>query len=195
MINLNDESYDSKPGKQIFNNGVAGVVENVTVSIEKKKPEDKEKAPEYKVNFTDADGGVVNLSFWYVTEATKWKTVDEQIKAQAKSMKHLLHAMLGKETSLPSFSTPKEMLDGCMKMVHEASKAGTKFRVYANYGNTENPAQYIQMRSWVPFMQAMSDTEELLKKSSIENLIKITPDGATSTGTATSAAAVVDDWD
>jgi hypothetical protein len=195
MINLNDESYDSKPGVQIFNDGVPGIVENVTISIEKKKPEDKPNSPDYKVVFTDEKGGQTNLSFWYVTQANEWKTLEELVKAQAKSMKHILHALLGKETQLPSFNNATEMLNGCMKMIHDGAKNGVKFRVYTNYGTTQSPKAYLQVRAWVPFMQSMSDTEEVLKASNIENMVRLSADGSTSATSGTAAAAVADDWD
>ena len=47
MINLNDSAFDAKAGVAIFNEGKAGVVENVLLTVNKKKPEDKQGSPEY----------------------------------------------------------------------------------------------------------------------------------------------------
>ena len=33
MINLNDSAFDAKEGAAIFNNGVAGIVDNVTLGV------------------------------------------------------------------------------------------------------------------------------------------------------------------
>ena len=55
-INLNDESYNVKDSGPIFNGGVAGIAENVTMSIIKRKADDKDGAPEYKLVFTDDAG-------------------------------------------------------------------------------------------------------------------------------------------
>ena len=66
MINLNDSSFDASEGSAIFNNGNAGVAENVTMSIVKRKADDKPNSPEYKVVFTDENGGSCNTSFCLV---------------------------------------------------------------------------------------------------------------------------------
>ena len=54
----------------IFNGGNAGIAENVTLTINKKKPEDKEGSPDYKLTFTDENGGSCNSSFWYLNNTT-----------------------------------------------------------------------------------------------------------------------------
>jgi len=39
MYNLNDASFDAKEGAAIFNGGNAGIAENITIAVVKKKPE------------------------------------------------------------------------------------------------------------------------------------------------------------
>ena len=196
MINLNDASFDAKTSDVvIFNNGDAGLVENVTMTVAKRKPEDKENAPEYKLTFTDANGGSCNTSFWYVDKATAYATVDEQIVKQGKILKHILHAVYGADYQLPSFQDAKGMLDGCMKLIREGAGSG-KFRIFANYGTPEYPKQYIQPRSWVPFVESMgvSLAETRLVAGKNDNLVRITPD---SNETATAKADSIiegDEW-
>ena len=84
MYNLNDNGFDAKQGAVIFNNGVAGLVEDVKMSVYKKKPEDKENAPDYKVTFTDNNGGECSTSYWYVTKDTQYNTVDKQVRRKSK---------------------------------------------------------------------------------------------------------------
>lgn len=196
MINLNDESFDSKQGTLIFNNGTPGLVENVIISVDKKKGDDKPKSPDYKLAFTDEKGGVANMPFWFITEATQYKTVEELVKGQGKAMKHILHAMLGEATQLPSFNNAEEMLNGCMKMIHEACKSGIKYKVYTNYGTPDYPKSFIQVRPWVPFMQSMISELETLKASTIENMVRLASDKDTSDIPAGSTPAPAgDDWD
>ena len=54
MYDLNDNGFDAKQGVTIFNGGVAGLVNDLKMSVYKKTKEDKENAPDYKVVFTDA---------------------------------------------------------------------------------------------------------------------------------------------
>ena len=198
MINLNDSAFDAKAGVAIFNDGKAGIVENVIASENKKKAEDKQGSPEYKLTFTDEAGATCNSSFWYVEQATAYATVEELIKKQGTILKHILHAIYGADYQLPNFQSAKEMLDGCMKLIREGAAAGHKFRMFANYGSTQSVKNYIQPRSWVPFMEAMSvpAAESRLKVSNIDAMARLDKDNVTTSSPSASseAATVGDDW-
>lgn len=198
MINLNDSAFDAKAGVAIFNDGKAGVVENVLLTVNKKKPEDKQGSPEYKLTFTDEAGATCNSSFWYVEQATAYATVEDQIKKQGTVMKHILHAIYGADYQLPNFQSAKEMLDGCMKLVREGAAAGHKFRMFANYGSTQSVKNYIQPRSWVPFVEPMSvaAADSRLKVSNIDAMARLDKDNVTTSSPSASseAATVGDDW-
>jgi len=198
MINLNDSAFDAKQGTAIFNDGVAGVVDNVAVSVNKRKPEDKENSPEYKLTFTDSKGAACNTSFWYVDKATQYQTVEDQVKKQGTVLKHILHAIYGSDYQLPSFNTAKEMLDGCMKLIREGLASGLKFRIFANYGSTQSVKNYIQPRSWVPFMEPMSVSisETRLKAGNIDAMTRVEKDNVASTNNTAMADSIIegDDW-
>ena len=198
MINLNDSAFDAKQGTAIFNDGVAGVVDNVVVSVNKRKPEDKENSPEYKLTFTDSKGAACNTSFWYVDKATQYKTVEDQIKTQGTVLKHILHAIYGSDYQFPSFNTVKEMLDGCMKLIREGLASGLKFRIFANYGSTQSVKNYIQPRSWVPFIEPMSVSisETRLKAGNIDAMARVEKDNVASTNNTAMADSIIegDDW-
>lgn len=193
-INLNSDEFDSKEGAAIFNNGKAGVVEGVKVSIEKKKVDDKENAPDYKLVFTDETGASCNSSYWYVTEDTKYQSVADQIKKQGKVMKHMIHAVYGPTYQLPEFPNAKAMLDGCMKLLKEGlAKSGT-FRIFANYGTKEYCKKYIQPRSWVPFIEssAVSIEDTRLSSSTLDAMERLQEDNFVSESKSTTTDG--DDW-
>jgi uncharacterized protein (DUF736 family) len=191
MINLNDESFD-KVGGSIFNGGVAGIVENVTVTLEKKKPEDKEGSPDYKVIFTDSSGASCNTPFWYVKEATQYKSVEQQVLAQGKVLKHLVHALHDPTYVFPSFETAEAMLNGCMKIIRDSLNPALKFRIFANYGSTSSIKKFLQPRSWVPFIepQTVPISETRLKVGNLDQMVQIKEDAP-----ETTAAATTDDWE
>ena len=198
MINLNDASFDAAEGKAVFNGGNAGVAENVTMTVEKKKAEDKPNSPDYKLSFTDANGGTCNTSFWYVEKDTEYSTIAEQVQKQGKVLKHAIHAIYGDGYQFPSgFNSAKELLDGCMLLIRTGLATGLKFRVFANYGSTQGVKKYIQPRSWVPFMEpmtvAMADTR--LKAGNIDAMARIQEDSFIASGTANANDLVAgDDW-
>lgn len=198
MINLNDSEFDQKEGGSvvIFNKGVAGVAENVKISLTKKKKEDNENAPDYKIVFTDSEGGTANMSFYYITEDTQYSTIQQQTVKQGKVLKHLIHATLGKDYKFPEFNTPKEMLDICLKTLKEKANPAGLYRVFVNYGTTGYPKKYIQPRSWVPFMEPMSVTESRLTVSDLDCMTRPQPDNANTSGPVANADDLVnDDWD
>lgn len=184
-IDLNSEEYDaSSGGASIFNGGNAGVVNNVTVTVEKKGADDSENAPDYKIIFTDANGANVNRGFWYISGPTQYDSVEKQVGKLAKVMKHVLHVALGPDAKLPVISganeteAAKNLLDQSMKLLRESLGNMGQVRVYANYGTPEYPKQFIQVRPWVPFMESMTVTEEntRLTASNIEQMTRITED-------------------
>jgi hypothetical protein len=193
-INLNDSSFDGGANVSIFNNGEAGVVDNVTLSLEKKKPEDKENAPDYKLVFTDEKGATCNSSYWYVNGGTEYNTEEELVMKQGKVLKHIAHAVLGAEFQFPEYSNAKTMLDGIMKLLREGLPNTGKFRIFANYGATMSVKKYIQPRSWVPFMEPMSvgAEESRLQPGNIDAMARLQED--TVAAPATAPADSSDDW-
>lgn len=195
MFNLNDSSFDAKEAAVIFNNGEAGIAENVTLTVNKKKPEDKEGSPDYKLTFTDENGGSCNSSFWYIEKATDYATIEEQVQKQGKVMKHIIHCLYGEKMPTVSGDTSRAFLDSCMKAIRDGLAQGGKFRIFANYGSTQSVKQYIQPRSWVPFMERMSVSlaDTRLKVSNIDAMARIEKDVVSAPATADSIIEG-DDW-
>lgn len=197
MIDLNSNDYNAKEGKAIFNGGDAGMVDNVTVSIKRKTAEEKEGSPAYKLTFTDSDGAECNTPFWYVDKATAFATVEELLKKQATTMKHIIHAIYGADVAIPALpGDAKGFLDGAMKHINEGLKAGGTFRMFANYGTPDYPKEFIQPRSWVPFMEStrvpLTETRMVIGKN--DNTVRVTKDAGLGSPAA-AAANLTDDWD
>jgi hypothetical protein len=189
-FNLNDASYDAS-GSAVFNNGVAGVVDNCKAKVERVKQEDKENpnAPDYKIVFVDNTGADINIAFWYPKEDDS----DENIIRFLKKIKHLAHCFCGTDTQLPSGS-PRAILDGVMKMIKDTGMQ-MPVRVMTNYGTTGYESRYIRVRNFVPFVEPMTvpKDETRLKPSNIENFER--PASEETTGAVSSASAKDSDWD
>ena len=197
-IDLNNEEFDGGGNVSIFNNGKAGIVNDVTLTIEKKKADDKENAPDYKLIFTDSSGSSCNASYWYVTDATEYSSVEQLITKQGKVLKHISHAVLGDDFSFPTYKNAKEMLNGIMKLVKEGLANSGTFRVFANYGTKEYCKKYIQPRSWVPFMEPMTIAEDdtRLKGGDFDAMERLKEDTFVDNGAVSAGAkAGDDDWD
>jgi uncharacterized protein (DUF736 family) len=198
MYNLNDASFDAKEGAAIFNGGNAGIAEDITVTVVKKKPEDNVNAPDYKLVFTDSKGGACNSSFWYVEKATDYNSVDELVQKQGKVLKHIIHAIYGGSYQFAAgFDSARGLLDGCMKIIRDGLNNPQKFRIFANYGTTSSVKKYIQPRSWVPFMEPMSVSlgETRLKPGTLDAMARVEEDSFVNAPTGNANDIVEgDDW-
>lgn len=174
MINLNDESFNGSSGVQIFNNGEAGLARNVVGSkIETKQ--DTGNGPDYKLFFKDSSGAEINMAFWYL-DSNK-DTFAKDLEKQGKSLKHLVHCYMGSDYQFPPFGSPKEMLDGVIKLI-STKFTSTFVRLYCTYGTTLAPKKYLQVRSYVPFIEneilPVGDTK--LKASQIDQMTRLEED-------------------
>ena len=188
-FNLNDASYDAGKSVTIFNNGVAGVVENCKARVERTKQDDKSNpnAPDYKIFFADSSGAEINVAFWY----PKDDDTEENIIKFLKKLKHMAHCFVGNDAQLPAGS-PTAILDGVMKMLKESGMT-PQVRVMTNYGTVGRERQYLSVRTFVPFVENMNVLKEdsRLKPSNIENFER---PAAEETSGAVSTASDDDDW-
>jgi hypothetical protein len=201
MINLNDEKFDQSGSDVIiFNGGTAGLAENVTMSVDKKAADAKEGSPDYKVVFTDSNGGTCNHGLWFVTGGNDYNDEATLINKQAKLLKHLVHAVYGSDYQFPQFGNATEMLNGCMKLLKEGLPNAGQFRIWTNYGTTQGPKKYIQPRGWVPCVEPMTVpiAETRLQSSGIENMERLTEDavfgGTPAEPASASTPAADDNW-
>ena len=188
-FNLNDASYDAGSNSAIFNNGVAGVVDNCKARLERTKQDDKENpnAPDYKIFFADSSGAEVNVAFWY----PKDDDTEENIIKFLKKLKHIANCFCGSDAQFPA-GTASVILDGVMKMLKESGMA-PQVRVMTNYGTVGRERQYLSVRTFVPFVENMNVLKEdsRLKPSNIENFER---PAAEETSGAVTTASDDDDW-
>jgi hypothetical protein len=164
-INLNNSEEFIKEFK-VFNDGNAAVVENVKMRIEKKASTDTDdKKPMYKLIATDTNGAEINEGFYY-------QEVDSKAfnNFQAQRLINLARGVLGKDVKFPVWNTPKEVLDGVMKLV--APVINQKFwRVATCYGTTKRKESYLGFKNFGSFIQPMTEDNTLAFDKS-DNLVR-----------------------
>ena len=162
MINLNGSEFNS-PVVAIFNNGVAGRVDNVSISVEKRKLEDPDNAPAYKVIFTD-DLGSANMGLYYPTE----ESTESQNKILAQKCSDITKAVMGDDFVFPEFGSYKEMVDGCMKTIAQNSE-GAKVNVFVTYGSMGYPKNYLGIYKNFNFIEKTGSVPTKLRLSKNPN--------------------------
>lgn len=153
-INLN-KSEDFVKNISVFNDGIAGVVDNVKMRIEKKASTDTDdKKPVYKLIAAD-DKGEVNEGFYYQEPNSKGFN-----NYQAQKLILLAKGVLGQDVKFPEYATPKETLDGVMRMVAPALSKGF-WRIVACYGTIKRRESYLGFKPFGSFIQPMSEANTL----------------------------------
>ncbi len=196
-FNFGKENVKAQGGIAIFNNGEAGRVLGVTVAVKKKgvdyQDEGKNK-PDYQVTYTDASGASTNEGFYYLNEKTHNSTYGTFEKAVEKQWNKLANIVLAanEDPTLNSPKDSKEVLDQIAAITRKAVE-GKSFNVFANYGTKQNPKKYLQVRSWVPFIES-ADTEESSTKLKASNLDQIERIEAPQASEGGSSSPAVDGW-
>ena len=144
MINLNDFTQEEKEVK-IFNNGQAGRVKNARIEITKKKPEDNPNSPDFKVNYIDSTGAMVNDAIYYPKDSD----TDRQKQINMSRIISLLHSISPdtKDKMLPEFDNYVAAVDFLVKQIAAASK-NSAVNVFVAYGTKNNPQQYLRVRKF-----------------------------------------------
>lgn len=148
MIDLNGSDFKSK-GTTIFNNGVAGLVKNVEIKIERKEVSDLAGRPDYKLIVTDDNGGIVNQGFYYFTpnEQADAEYNTKRSNQEVSRVLHIARAVMGNDYDFPSVGSPKEAYDVLFKLVND-NVGSNKFNVFATFGTISRPNKkgYIGLR-------------------------------------------------
>lgn len=183
MFNFSNEDVNKGSKKvQIFNNGEAGIATDVKVSVLKKGHDydDGPNIPDYKVRYTDAYG-YIEMPYYYLTEEKHnpgfGKSFEESVKSQWQKLASIVQA--GEGDVAVKADTPKEMLDNMMVRIKNTMGDRT-YNVFANYGHKNNPRKWLQVRSWVPFIEASNVEATTLKETKIDQMERLVPDQPTS---------------
>lgn len=141
MFDLNASEFK---GTSIFNGGVAGLVRNVEIKVEKKVGEGN--TPDYKLIVNDPSGSI-NVGFYYFVPNPKKNEEDNKKyeSMQVSRVVHIAHAVLGNDYKLPQVQTSKEAFDVLFKLISE-NCTNKKFNIYATYGTVARPSKYLGLR-------------------------------------------------
>lgn len=161
MIRLN-EIQENK----IINNGAAGLVENVKLTVERKSVRSPERFPDFKLVFTENNGAEIDIGFYYF-EPKPNETEEQQDKRSTLLLKRLMHvarAVMGHEYApTQEFETVNEAMDFIFNVIEENS-GDQRFDIFINFGskNFPNKRGYLEVRFAVPFIRTIGDNTVIL---------------------------------
>jgi hypothetical protein len=157
-INLNSSEFDSNQ-VVVFNNGKAGVVENVKVSIEKGEEGKPVNYPDYHLKFTDPNGGIITKGFYYLSEEDT--NFSKRLVGMGSELKHVWGVLVG-DVPIPEFTSHTEMLDTMMLEFRKAVSENPDdlFRTIVNYGSLDYPQEYLRVAFFPPYLESMEVTSD-----------------------------------
>ena len=175
---FNDEDLAKAEERQVFNGGKAGRVKGVKCYIEEDGVEyqnSNPQAPKFRVIFEDAQGQKTNRACFDI-KAEDYpnqygKTYDESMKKEWAFLNKLVEHTGG--TKVFNFSDDTDLFKQC-----KAAMGTGLLNVFANYGSKRSPKSFIEVRKWMPAVEAADtpDADTKLTPSGADQLSEITPD-------------------
>lgn len=179
MIDLNGVDFAEKVVK-VFNNGVGGKVDNVTIKVEKKSLDGHVNAPDFNVVFTDSEGASASAGFYY--EGNEQILISRAL--------HVGRAVLGADYKFPAAETAKDALNKIMTLVKDNGE-GKLFNTFCTYGNANyKPSQYLNIR-FFDFIEPADVENTRLRVKNGDLLEKVAQDAPAK---PTATAGGDDDW-
>lgn len=187
IFDLNNGSLVSG-GTAIFNNGLAGKVENVSIEVKRKEATGPFSYADYTLVVTDGVGSSLNNLFSYHKNNDQY----DAAKNQANQGYLLGRIQTIAQSVLPAgFVYPdvagmscNEIVDLLFKLIHD-NATDKKVNVFVTYGTKTKPSQYMGLR-FFNFIEALGTTKSRLSATGNDMMERIVADAPT--GDSTGAA-------
>lgn len=190
-FDLNNGSLISG-GTAIFNNGLAGKVENVSILVKRKEQSGPFSYADYTLVATDSSGTSLNGLFSYhknndLYDEAKNKNNQGYLLGRIQS---IAKAVLPADYVYPDVKnlSCNEIVDILFKIIHDNAE-GKLVNVFVTYGTKTKPSTFLGLR-FFNFIESQTETRSRLSVTGndmMERIVADTPisgDAPTTTGTA-----------
>jgi hypothetical protein len=189
-FNLNDNSLVGG-GSKVFNNGIAGKVENVKIDVEKRKSSDPDNQPDYKLLVTDGNDLTLNQGFYY----HKDNEMNSEEKNEANKGYLVGRILSAAKAVVPEgFVFPdvegkdvNEIVDILFRIIKENAD-GKLVNVFATYGTKTKASTFLGLR-YFNFIEAVGTPKSRLVATGNDMMERITEDAPAASGAPAKA-----DW-
>ena len=184
MFDLNEKVA----GSAVFNNGVAGKAVGVSVTVEKRKVDEPDSYPDYKLVVSDESGGMpINQGFYINSE-------DDEKRQQMtyQRVKSIADAVVPEDFIYPEVNGYIDALNTLFKVIKENAD-GKKVDVFVSYGYTAKPSKYLGLRMF-NFIQKQDASFDRLKPSNTDVLERPEADAPKADAVGTAPKSSADIW-
>jgi hypothetical protein len=175
-FNFTQEDLQAADERKVFNKGVAGRVKGVKVTMtDDRATKTNENAPDFKVFFEDLQGNKTNKACFSIKEPeypNQWGTTyEEAMKKEWAFLNKIVEHTGG--TPVMSFKDDTDLFTQVMNNIGPA-----RVNVFANYGTTRSPKDNIEIRKFLPAVEAgdTPDADTKLKPTGVDQMVEIVPD-------------------
>lgn len=191
-FNLNDSSLVGG-GSTVFNKGIAGKTDKVKIEVTKRRSDEPESNPLYKLVFTDSTGAQVNQGFFPQKDNENYS----KEKNEANANYFLGRILSAAKAVVPEgFEFPdvegksvNEIADILFSIIKSHSD-GVLVNVFTTYGTKEKPSKYLGLR-FFDFIERADNTgySRLTPKGNdmMERLVEDAPKSNNDSGDAPKA--------
>ena len=184
MFDLNKK----EAGSAVINNGVAGKAVGVNVTVEKRKVDEPDSYPDYKLVVSDESGGMpINQGFYINSE-------DDEKRQQMtyQRVKSIADAVVDEGFVYPEVNGYIDALNTLFKVIKENAD-GKKVDVFVSYGYTAKPSKYLGLRMF-NFIQKQNASFDRLKPSNTDILERPEADAPKADVVGTAPKSSADIW-
>ena len=177
MFDLNEKKFG---GTVIFNNGKGGVAKDVEISVEKRKQDEPDNHPNYKLIVNDG-AATVNQGFYY-PKFNPDKSEEQNNQGAVREVGRVMHiarAVLGADYTFPSVGNAQEAFDVLFRLISD-NAANKKFNVFVSYGTAGYPGKYLGLR-YFNFIEPAGEGPSRLRPGAADLLERVEQDAPTDT--------------
>ena len=181
-FDLNNGSLLGNGGTAIFNSGIAGKVEGVSVEVKRKEATGPLSYSDYTLVITDANGTSLNNFFSYFKNNDNYDAAKNQAN-QGYLLSRILsiaHAIMPKDTVYPDVSgkSCNEIVDVLFRLINDNAE-GKKANVFVTYGTKTKPSQFLGLR-FFNFIEAVDTAKSRLSATGLDMMERLVADAPTS---------------
>jgi hypothetical protein len=183
-FNLNEKAQS---GVTVFNNGVAGKVENVSITVEKRRADEPDSYPTYKLIVDDGSGSTPLNQGFYINESDD----ESRQNMTFQRVKSISDAVVPEDFVYPEVNGYMDAMSTLFKVIKENAD-GKKVSVFTTYGYSAKPSKYLGLRMF-DFIQSPNAAYDKMKPKPSDILVRPEAD-APSTATDGPKTASEDIW-
>lgn len=182
-FNLNDNSLVGG-GSAVFNKGIAGKVTNVKIDVQKRRADEAENIPPYKLILTDESGASMNQGFFYHKDNDQYS--EEKNSANAgylvSRVLSAAKAVVPSDFVFPDVEgkTANEIVDILFKIIKENAE-DKLVNVFTTYGSKSNPSKFMGLR-YFNFIEAQDVSYSRLSPTGNDMMERLVEDAPKTNG-------------